>query len=143
MPMSPYVRRLRERLGPGLLELPSAGVVVFDERRRVLLVRHVEGVWTTPGGAIEPLESPADAAVREAFEETGVEVELLRVLGVYGGPDFVVRYANGDEPRLFRKLAIKIVKIECAILVVKGDAPHHGAGVSGREHPWRNIGVVV
>ena len=97
MPMSPYVRRLRECWGPELLELPSASVILRDAQGRVLLVRHAEGVWTTPGGAIEPLEAPADAAVREAWEETGLDVELIRVLGVYGGPDFVVRYAGGDE----------------------------------------------
>ena len=49
--------------------------------RRILLVRHVEGnQWTTPGGLIEPEETPADAAVREAWEETGVESELVAPL---------------------------------------------------------------
>jgi 8-oxo-dGTP pyrophosphatase MutT (NUDIX family) len=47
----------------------------------VLLVRHVEGNdWTTPGGMIEPLETPADAAVRETWEETGLHVELESLL---------------------------------------------------------------
>ena len=51
----------------------------------------------TPGGAIEPEETPADAAVREMWEETGLDVRLTRLAGVYGGPEFVVRYQNGDE----------------------------------------------
>lgn len=98
MPISPYVRRLRERIGPARLLLPSVSVHVFDDARRLLLVRQREGgVWSTPGGVIEPDERPADAAVREAWEETGLHVRPERLLGVYGGPECVVRYPNGDE----------------------------------------------
>jgi ADP-ribose pyrophosphatase YjhB (NUDIX family) len=97
MPMSEYMRGLREALGPRLLEIPSVSILVFDARDRVLLVKHADaGAWTTPGGAVEPREVPADAAVREAWEETGLDVELLRVLGVYGGPEFTTTYRNGD-----------------------------------------------
>ena len=49
-------------------------------------VRHVEGNdWTTPGGMIEPYETPSNAAVREMWEETGLYVELTHVIGVFGG----------------------------------------------------------
>src|SRR5581483_5863881 len=45
-----------------------------------------------------PGERPADAARREAWEEAGIVVQLLRIVGVYGGgPHFQGRYANGDE----------------------------------------------
>jgi len=98
MPMSPYVRGLRAKIGTDLLEVPTVSVIVIDDSGRVLLVRHVEGnLWTTPGGMIEPLEVPADAAVRETWEETGLHVELTRLLGVFGGPLFRARYGNGDE----------------------------------------------
>lgn len=98
MPMSPYMQRLRDRVGTQLLEIPSVSVLAFDERDRVLLVHHGDtGRWTTPGGAVEPLERPADAAVREMWEETGLHVELVGLLGVFGGPEFQTRYSNGDE----------------------------------------------
>jgi len=42
-------------------------------------------------------ESPADAAIREAREEIGVSVRLVRLLDVLGGPDYEVRYPNGDR----------------------------------------------
>ena len=54
-------------------------------------------VWVAPGGMIEIDETPAQAARREMQEETGCEVELLGILGVYGGPAFRVQYQNGDE----------------------------------------------
>lgn len=110
MPISPYVRRLRSRVGSERLLLPSVSVHVFDPEGRLLLVRQREGgVWSTPGGLIEPDENPADAAVREAWEETGLLVRPERVLGVYGGPECVVRYPNGDEVQYV------IVAFGCAI----------------------------
>jgi 8-oxo-dGTP pyrophosphatase MutT (NUDIX family) len=89
---------LRDRIGSGLLLLPSVTSLVFDELDRVLLVAHGDtGRWVAPGGSIEPGETPADAAARELWEETGLDAEPRRVLGVFGGDDFTVRYSNGDE----------------------------------------------
>jgi 8-oxo-dGTP pyrophosphatase MutT (NUDIX family) len=97
MTMSEYMRQLRRKVGHQLLELPSVSVIVRDAEGRVLLVWHAEtGDWVTPGGALEPCEVPADAAVRETWEETGLHVRLVRLAGVYGGPEYVVRYRNGD-----------------------------------------------
>lgn len=98
MPMSAYMRRLRERVGHDLLEVPSVTVALSDREGRVLLARHSEGgLWVMPGGAVEPEETPADAALRETWEETGLLAHLERVVGVYGGPRFTVHYANGDS----------------------------------------------
>ena len=99
MGMSDYVRGLREKVGNDLLFMPSTHCVIRDEAGRLLLVRHVEGRWMLPGGAIEPGETPADAARRECWEEASVLVEPLRILGVYGGPEYGVTYANGDRTR--------------------------------------------
>jgi 8-oxo-dGTP pyrophosphatase MutT (NUDIX family) len=99
MPMSDYMRGLRAKLGPDVVVAPSASVLVFDEHGRVLVGRHAEGGgrWVIPGGGVEPDEQPADAAVREAWEETGLHVEPTRLLGVYGGPEGRVTYRNGDQ----------------------------------------------
>ncbi len=97
--MSEYIRRLRAKIGSELLLLPSVTVLAFDANERVVLVRHSnQGLWVAPGGMIEPDETPEAAALREMREETGYEVELLRILGVYGGrPEFRIQYRNGDE----------------------------------------------
>jgi 8-oxo-dGTP pyrophosphatase MutT (NUDIX family) len=94
-----HVARLRALVGgEELLQIPSVSVAIRDDAGRVLLARHVEGdVWLLPGGAIEPGETPADAAVREAWEEVGLRVRLTALVGVFGGPEFVVRYRNGDR----------------------------------------------
>ena len=96
--MSPYVRRLRERIGHDLLYWPSVAVLIRDSDERMLLVRHIEGRWTFPAGAMDPGETPAGAARRETREEASIEIELLRIVGVFGGyPDFRMTYPNGDE----------------------------------------------
>ena len=98
MPMSEYVRGLREKIGTTVLEVPTVSVLALDDSERVLLVRHVEGNdWTTPGGMIEPYETPSNAAVREMWEETGLYVALTRVIGVFGGELCSSTYANGDK----------------------------------------------
>lgn len=60
----------------------AAGVVIINERRQILLIQRghepQRGRWTVPGGRTEPGESPAQAAVREAFEETGLHVRIER-----------------------------------------------------------------
>jgi 8-oxo-dGTP diphosphatase len=96
--MSSYVRQLRAVVGARRLLLPSVTGVVRDAAGGLLLVQHRDdGRWATPGGMIEPGETPADAVVREVWEESGLLVVPERVLAVYGGAAFVVRYPNGDE----------------------------------------------
>jgi ADP-ribose pyrophosphatase YjhB (NUDIX family) len=96
--IAPYIRRLREMVGNELLVLPSAAALPRDGMGRVLLVRIIDtGQWAVIGGAIEPDESPHDAARREAEEEAGVTLELGPILGVFGGPEFRITYPNGDQ----------------------------------------------
>jgi ADP-ribose pyrophosphatase YjhB (NUDIX family) len=97
--MPEYTRWLRGIVGSEpLLQIPSVSIALRDADGRVLLIRHAEGgVWVLPGGAVEPAEVPSDAAVREMFEETGLLVKLTGLVGVFSGPEFIVRYRNGDR----------------------------------------------
>ncbi len=96
--MSPYLRELRRSIGHDLVLLPAAMVLPLDDDARVLLVRHADtGQWATIGGSVEVDEDPAEAAVREAAEEAGVEVRLTRLMTALGGPEFRLTYPNGDQ----------------------------------------------
>ena len=98
MPISNYIRDLRAAVGTRLLQLPSVTILIWDEDGRLLLVKQSDPeIWSTPGGTIEPLETPADAAVRETWEETGLQVRLTRLVGAVGGAEFVTEYRNGDQ----------------------------------------------
>jgi ADP-ribose pyrophosphatase YjhB (NUDIX family) len=97
MPISSYLKSVREKVGHDLLTMTAVSISIFDAEGRLLLGRDTEMErWTLPGGGVDPNEHPADAAVRECFEETGLIVRLDALIGVFGGPEFLIHYPNGD-----------------------------------------------
>jgi 8-oxo-dGTP pyrophosphatase MutT (NUDIX family) len=139
--MSEYVRGVRAKLGNDLLLLPTVTCLVWDDGGRLLLLRHSGlDLWTTPGGAIEPDESPADAAVRETFEETSLFVQPVTLLGVFGGPEYQITYTNGH------RVAVVMTVFECSVLdgQMQPDGEEilearwfDGAGLAGADiAPW-------
>ncbi len=66
-------------------EVPCVGAVVHDEAGRLLLIRRGHapsaGLWSVPGGRVEPGETEAEAVVREVAEETGLRVVPRSVVG--------------------------------------------------------------
>jgi 8-oxo-dGTP diphosphatase len=66
------------------------GAVVFDHAGRLLLVRRAHepgrGRWSVPGGRVEPGETDYQAVIREVAEETGLAVEITRLLGAVQRP---------------------------------------------------------
>jgi ADP-ribose pyrophosphatase YjhB (NUDIX family) len=98
MPISDYLRSLRSQVGSRLLLLPGVSAVIRDDSGAVLLMhREDDGCWGLPAGGLEPGETPAEAIVREVYEETGLNVVPERILGVFGGRKFRHTYPNGDE----------------------------------------------
>lgn len=83
--------------------------VVIPSERGVVLVRRgsepYEGQWALPGGFVEVGETVRQAAVREAAEETGLAVEVSRLVGVYSEPDRDPRGHNVSVAFLTRVLS--------------------------------------
>jgi ADP-ribose pyrophosphatase YjhB (NUDIX family) len=77
---------------------PSVAAIIANAEGRVLLQRRSDnGLWGLPGGSVEIGESVTTAIVREVREETGLAVEVERLVGVYSDPAFqVVRYKDGN-----------------------------------------------
>ncbi len=97
MAISDYLRGLRDRVGHDLVLLPAVAVLIWDDEGRLLLMQESETRrWQTIGGMVDPDESPWDAARREALEEAGVDVRLLRIRAALGGPGYRMNYPNGD-----------------------------------------------
>jgi len=66
----------------------GAFAIIFDENRRVLIsLRNDYDLWNLPGGGVEAGESPWEGVIREAKKETGLEVEIMRLSGVYYKPE--------------------------------------------------------
>jgi 8-oxo-dGTP diphosphatase len=85
--------------------------VIIPSERGVVLIRRgtepFEGRWALPGGFVEVGETVEEAAYREAAEETGLAVEVARLVGVYSDPErdprghnvsvaFLARVLSGD-----------------------------------------------
>ena len=70
--------------------IPCVGAIITDEQGRLLLIRRGHepgaGLWSLPGGRIEPGETDAEALVREMREETGLVVQPGRLLGTVRRP---------------------------------------------------------
>lgn len=83
----------------------ACGALIHSDS--ILMVRHVEptrSYWTLPGGGVEAGETPAEAAVREMWEETGLRVKAVRLLweSAYGhgtrtSPEYCYLVATGAE----------------------------------------------
>ena len=62
----------------------GAGAAIFDDDGRVLLMERADGGdWCLPAGYTDPNESPTETAIRETREETGLEIEVIDLVGLY------------------------------------------------------------
>lgn len=89
--------------------VPCIGALVYDESARLLLIQRGQepalGLWSLPGGRVEPGETLAAAVVREVFEETGLVVTAGPIVGeverpgpgglVYAITDFATHLVGG------------------------------------------------
>ena len=64
----------------------GVNVAVIQNQQILLVQREDFQVWVLPGGEVEEGESLAEAAIRETFEETGLEVVLTNLVGLYSRP---------------------------------------------------------
>jgi ADP-ribose pyrophosphatase YjhB (NUDIX family) len=80
--------------------VPSVNVVIENDAGEILMIeRSDNGNWAVPGGAIDLGESMSQAAVRETKEETGIECEIVDVIGIYTDPKHIIFYTSNGEAR--------------------------------------------
>jgi mutator protein MutT len=98
MGLSSYYQNLRSKLGAELIFMPSVAGIVRNEAGEILFQNKGNGEkWSLPAGAIEMGEAPAEAVVREVWEETGLHVSPEKLLGVFGDKNFRYEYPNGHK----------------------------------------------
>jgi ADP-ribose pyrophosphatase YjhB (NUDIX family) len=83
------------------LVVGSSAVVVDDEGRILLQRRSDSGNWALPGGAMDIGETLAASAIREVKEETGFDVHIERIVGIYSDPAHVFAYSDGEVRQEF------------------------------------------
>ncbi len=81
-----------------MLIRPGVAAVIFDDGRVLMQRRDDTRRWGLPGGGVEPGETLRHAVIREVREETGLDVEPLRLIGVYSDPAHhqIVTYPDGN-----------------------------------------------
>lgn len=89
-----YIHELRKIIGPRKIMLNCAGVLIIREGKILCQRRTDNGKWGLIGGLVEMNETYAEAALREAREETGLEIRLDAFLGIFHNHNMV--WSNGD-----------------------------------------------
>jgi ADP-ribose pyrophosphatase YjhB (NUDIX family) len=83
--------------------VPAVSAVVFCKYdRKLLLQKRADNLkWSLPGGQIEPGENVEEAIKREVKEETGLDIIVKKLIGVYSNPNHIIAYADGEIRQQF------------------------------------------
>ena len=92
-------------LGPGATAnarvRSGCSVTLLDDEGRLLLQKRTDGDWwCLPGGGVEAGDTFTSTAIREAWEETGLEVEIVSLLGCYCDPEICSIYGDGNHVQI-------------------------------------------
>jgi 8-oxo-dGTP pyrophosphatase MutT (NUDIX family) len=78
--------------------VPASGVLAVNERGEILLQRRRDtGQWALPMGKQELGETIAECAIRETKEETGVDVAITGLVGIFSDPSHIIAYTDGER----------------------------------------------
>ena len=98
------------------LVVGSSAIVVDEAGRLLLQLRSDSGNWALPGGTMDIGETFGQSAIREVKEETGFNVRIDRIVGIYSDPGHVFAYSDGEVRQEFNIcLACAIVGGELAV----------------------------
>jgi ADP-ribose pyrophosphatase YjhB (NUDIX family) len=96
-----YTRWLRSYVGhQRLLQLASSAFITDGSGNVLLGQRSDVMLWAPPSGVVQLGETPAQTVIREVREESGLDVAIERLIGVYSGHDFEWTYPNGDQAQI-------------------------------------------
>ena len=85
----------------GTLRVGCSAIIFDRQREKILLTRREDNnQWCLPSGGMEPGESATEACIREVEEETGLQVTIKRLIGVYTTPHELIVYRDGNEIQL-------------------------------------------
>jgi len=91
-----------DRVGKqGKIRLGCSAVLFNSDKNQVLLTRRTDnGMWCLPGGMIDPGETVAEGCAREVLEETGLQVRVTRLTGIYSDPNQLFIYPDNNQAQI-------------------------------------------
>lgn len=114
----------------------ASGGIITNRENKILLVKNPRKGWEYPGGIIEPGETLPQGLIREIREETGVDVQIVNVVGIYSNTkkkkgyngvkevptivtiDFICKYISGDLRTSEESVEVKWFTKEEALKIV-------------------------
>ena len=85
----------------GAIRVGCSAIIFDKDPEKILLTRREDNnQWCLPGGGMEPGESASEACIREVEEETGLQVAIKRLIGVYTTPHELIVYQDGNKIQL-------------------------------------------
>ncbi len=93
-----YIEKLRQSIGHDTIIMVGATVLYMNEKNEILMqLRADTNDWSLPGGSMEIGEKVEEAAIRELYEETGLQAEAMELIHVFSGPEYFYIYPNKDQ----------------------------------------------
>ena len=98
-----YINKIRSKLGKDIFIHPGARIIIENEHNEILVIeRGDNGKLGIPAGGLEEGETIEECIIREVYEETGLKILDLEVIGISTNPDREsVVYKNGDKIQYF------------------------------------------
>ncbi len=106
-PIEEVLKAVSETLRYGRHPIPTVDGVLVEDGRILLVKRGKEpylGQWALPGGFLEYGESAETGVLREIKEETGIEAEIIELLGVFSDPERDPRFHTVTAVYVLRRL---------------------------------------
>lgn len=96
--MGNYIKYIRSFVGHRRILLNFTLAAIFNQNGELLLQKRSDtGKWGLPGGALELGETLEDGVIREVYEETGLKIKPIFIIGVYSGRKYWTSYWNNDK----------------------------------------------
>ncbi|NQW29072.1 MAG: NUDIX domain-containing protein [Ignavibacteria bacterium] len=112
--------------------LVSVDAFITNDSGEVLLIKRADsGVWATPGGFVDVGETPAAGVVREVMEETGLEIEVVQLLGVFSSLNYKYHYYKWTDN--------EVVQILFAAKIVGGTPTHTDEALDVQWFPQHDL----
>ena len=101
--MNDFISLIRQSIGHQKLIHPGARIIVENDNNEFLIVQRSDnGKFGIPAGSLEENETIEECILREVYEETGIRVKTLDVIGISTNPELeTVTYSNGDVVQYF------------------------------------------
>lgn len=112
---------------------PAAAVAILNSKKEILMLQRTDNKkWTLPGGTMEFGESLVECALREVKEESGLDVKITDLIGIYTDPNIRVAYSDGEVRQEFTIVYYATVP-NCNVILDEESSQYH----------WVPLGTVL